>query len=98
MAGKGWDHILAAVEKCLSGAKIRSYKEKYGTLRIDFNDVNDYTNALEDLAEEISEVTCESCGNLGIMRQVRGWWKVRCEPCLLEEQSSYEKDNKDIQQ
>lgn len=84
MPGKGWDHIIAAVVRCFDSGehKIRPLKEKYGTLRIDFTNCTDYTDALEDLVEEISKVTCESCGNLGIMREVNGWYKVRCDKCL----------------
>lgn len=86
--GNGWDHIIAAVTHCLDRDEheITSLKEKYGTLRLDISNCTDYTNALEDLAEEISEVTCESCGNLGSMRQVNGWYKVRCDSCLKEEE------------
>jgi hypothetical protein len=88
MVGSGWDHIVAAVTRCLDSeqSEVRGLKEKYGTLRMDIRPNTTYTIALEDLAEEISEVTCESCGNRGTMRNVRGWYKVRCEPCFSVEE------------
>lgn len=89
MPGKGWGHIIKAVDRCIKSNNgeyqkyhIKSLKEKYGSLRMDISPCDGYATALEDLAEEISEVTCESCGNLGIMREVNGWYKVRCDKCL----------------
>lgn len=92
MPGKGWDHIIEAVQSCFCGKySIRTLKEKYGSLRIDIDPVDDYSYGLADLAEQISEVTCESCGNRGTMRNIRGWYKVRCEPCLSVEEDEYAK-------
>jgi hypothetical protein len=88
LPGRGCDHIITAVQSCFCGEyNIRTLKEKYGSLRIDVEPVDAYSYGLSDLAEQISEVTCESCGNLGIMRQVRGWYKVRCDACFKDEET-----------
>jgi len=56
---------------------LRSIKEKYGTLRIDFSHEPDDLSKLICLAEEESEVACETCGNPGKLIG-KGWYYTTC--------------------
>lgn len=56
-------------------------KEKFGTLQFYVTGGNDYTRGLIRMAESLSEVICENCGNPGKLMD-DGWLKVRCESCL----------------
>jgi hypothetical protein len=85
---------LAGIER-LTGVKViaRQVKEKYGTLRF-YYDVNpgtvpgDIASLAEDLIDQIvskaehdSGHTCESCGELGKIRD-SGWTVTLCDNCF----------------
>ena len=53
-------------------------KEKFGTLRFYVRGGDDYTNGLISMAESMSSVTCEECGNLG-KTSGTGWVSTLCE-------------------
>jgi hypothetical protein len=53
-------------------------KEKFGTLRFYYTGGDDYISGLVTMAESMSGVTCESCGNLG-KSTGGGWIKTMCE-------------------
>jgi hypothetical protein len=57
---------------------VTQVKEKFGSLRFYYDGGDEYIAGLVDMAEAISEVTCEVCGTPGETRQV-GWHKVLCE-------------------
>lgn len=53
-------------------------KEKFGTLRF-YTDISDeYIDGVIQMAEYMSAVTCETCGNLGKLRGV-GWLYTACD-------------------
>ena len=62
-------------------------KEKFGTLRVylDAYDCSDDTEAeiqlIVDDAETLSETTCESCGDAGVLRRkgAGGWLRTTCD-------------------
>jgi hypothetical protein len=55
-------------------------KEKFGTLRFYYTGGDDYIRGLVSMAESMSAITCEDCGNPG--EQTRGGWiKTTCKPC-----------------
>ena len=56
---------------------IQQVKEKFGTLRFYVHKTTDANRALIDMAEHMSGVTCEDCGNRGI-RRGGGWIKTLC--------------------
>jgi hypothetical protein len=55
-------------------------KEKFGTLRFYYSGGDDYISGMVSLAESMSGVTCEGCGNLG-ERRGGGWIHTYCTPC-----------------
>jgi len=88
--GSGWYNIIDAL--C---ANIQSYidsenkpqieatqvKEKFGELRFYTNiHVDEYIEALINMAESMSRRTCESCGAPGVQTN-DGWIITLCDPC-----------------
>ena len=55
-------------------------KEKFGTLRFYYQGGDDYISGMVSLAESMTAVTCENCGNPGSCRG-GGWVHTYCEPC-----------------
>jgi len=55
-------------------------KEKFGTLRFYYQGGDDYISGMVSLAESMTAVTCESCGNPGESRG-GGWIHTYCTPC-----------------
>jgi hypothetical protein len=55
-------------------------KEKFGTLRFYYTGGDDYIRGMVSLAESLTGVTCESCGNVGEHRG-GGWVHTYCTPC-----------------
>ena len=52
-------------------------KEKFGGLRFYFNGGDSYIDGVVDMAENMSYVTCEVCGNAG-KAENNGWVRTRC--------------------
>ena len=74
--------VLAKAEKdfkeCLETLpKIEQIKEKFGSLRIYLSQTNDYIDGLVNLAETLSAITCERCGDKGKIYTI-GWHKALC--------------------
>jgi hypothetical protein len=55
-------------------------KEKFGTLRFYYSGGDDYISGMVSLAESLTGVTCEECGNVG-ERRGGGWVHTYCTPC-----------------
>ena len=55
-------------------------KEKFGTLRFYYSGGDDYISGMVSLAESLTAVTCENCGNPGSCRG-GGWIHTYCTPC-----------------
>lgn len=53
-------------------------KEKYGTLRFYYNGGDEYIHGAVSMAESMSAVTCEVCGDPGSSNEI-GWIKITCE-------------------
>ena len=58
---------------------VSQLKEKYGTLRFYYSGGDDTIDGMVSMAESMSGVTCEECGNIGESNN-GGWIKVLCEP------------------
>jgi len=55
-------------------------KEKFGTLRFYYSGGDDIINGMVRMAESMTGVTCEECGNVG-ERRGGGWVHTYCTPC-----------------
>lgn len=55
-------------------------KEKFGTLRFYYSGGDDAIDGMVRMAEAMSSVTCEECGNPGKSRS-GGWIHTYCTPC-----------------
>ena len=55
-------------------------KEKFGTLRFYYTGGDDIIDGMVRMAESMTEVTCEECGNVG-ERRGGGWVHTYCTPC-----------------
>ena len=70
-------------------------KEKFGTLRFYYTGGDDYISGMVTMAEAMSGVTCEGCGNVG-ERKGGGWVHTYCKPCETKretERAQYAKSN-----
>jgi hypothetical protein len=56
-------------------------KEKFGTLRFYYTGGDDYIRGMVSLAESLSGVTCESCGNPSEVQNDGGWMRSICNSC-----------------
>ena len=52
-------------------------KEKFGTLRFYTSGGDQYTRGVESMADAMSSVTCEECGNAGKLLTT-GWYRTLC--------------------
>jgi len=75
-------------------------KEKFGTLRFYYTGGDEYVSGLVRMAESMSGVTCEGCGNPATTSNVdpetgiTGWIRTQCKPCEVkreEERAKYMK-------
>ena len=64
---------------------VHQVKEKFGTLRFYISGGDEYVQGLVRMAESMSSVTCESCGNPGESRY-GNWIHVHCDHCESEYQ------------
>ena len=58
-------------------------KEKFGTLRFYYTGGDDYIHGMVTMAESMTAITCEGCGNPG-KQGGRGWIRTECRPCAEE--------------
>ncbi len=83
----GWYQILDDLGQKLSTtpASITGLNEKFGSLDIDFKGSNQAAEAAVERASELSEATCELCGEPGSIDTKAQWFKARCDTCRREE-------------
>ena len=63
-----------------TGFAVEQVKEKFGTLRF-YSPGNEKINRCITLAERMSAVTCELCGNEGQLGAQGYWYSTRCAKC-----------------
>lgn len=82
--GKGWKHLVdPLIAKCQEeGAVILQIKEKFGGLRFYYAGGGTELQAMVDLAEAKSYLTCAHCGTEeGVTTGGQGWIFTLCGPC-----------------
>ncbi|MDA8215926.1 MAG: hypothetical protein M0Z64_11725 [Nitrospiraceae bacterium] len=88
--GDGWvpilEELFAKIDEVVKRDKIENFKvvqvkEKFGGLRVYTHNGNDEIQNLIREAEKVAGMTCEDCGQLGINREVNGWWRTQCDRC-----------------
>ena len=75
-----WEKRIEEEKQKIISVQFTQVKEKFGTLRIYHNCDNDYIDGLISMAESMSSITCEQCGNKGTLN-TKGWYHTLCEPC-----------------
>ena len=85
--------VRSSLKKCKKYEKYKEYdfltpiltqvKEKFGTLRFYYQGGDEYVHGLVSMAESMTEVTCEECGDPGQSRG-DGWIHVYCNTCEAE--------------
>ena len=88
--GPGWYDIV--YDMCVEMKKTKPHedfrltqvKEKFGTLRVYGNYMNDAAFAIEQKYEDISSRTCEHCGEPGRVEKINGWYTALCPRCKKE--------------
>jgi hypothetical protein len=102
--GDGWFNILDQLmgniqhhidwknrtEEVVAQVTLDQVKEKFGTLRFYYSGGDDYISGLVSMAESMSAITCESCGNPG-KQKGGGWIKTICEPCETKREAEHAK-------
>lgn len=82
--GDGWFNIInnlcSAICAHTDDVQAAQVKEKYGALRFYIDGGDEYVAGLIRMAEMMSAVTCEECGNAGTSNK-SGWIKTRCQSC-----------------
>jgi hypothetical protein len=82
---------MRSVPDVIPQVTVDQVKEKFGTLRFYYTGGDDYIDGLVSMAEAMSGVTCEECGNPGSTLG-RGWLTTLCEK-HAEERGIYKDDN-----
>ena len=65
-------------EETVTQVVVSQVKEKYGTLRFYYSGGDDAIDGMVRMAESMSGVTCEQCGNPGTQNE-GGWITTLCE-------------------
>jgi len=96
--GDGWFNIINQLmsqiqhhidwnnkkEELVPQVTLTQVKEKFGTLRFYYDGGDDRIRGLVTMAQAMSGVTCENCGNAGKIRG-NGWYYTSCEEHANEE-------------
>ena len=85
MVGKGWSKIIDYLYDNLEiPKKIRVYqvKEKFGTLRFYVSGTTKEEDVIIRNAENMSEVTCEQCGEPATVKNWGSWLLCACDECF----------------
>jgi len=76
---------------------VEQVKEKFGTLRFYYQGGDEYIHGLVAMAESMTGVTCEECGNPGESYS-GGWVRTLCRPCEEARELARKKSDDDWEQ
>ena len=79
---------LRVIPESIPQVTLDQVKEKFGTLRFYYSGGDDAIDGMVRMAESMSGVTCEECGNPG-ERRGGGWVHTYCEPCEEKRVAAY---------
>jgi hypothetical protein len=85
------------VPKSIPQVTLDQVKEKFGTLRFYYSGGDDYISGMVSLAESMTGVTCEECGNPG-ERRGGGWVHTYCTPCEEKRELARKQSDEEWQQ
>ncbi len=80
--------LFRPVESACPQVVVDQVKEKFGTLRFYYHGGDDYVDGVVRMAEAMTTVTCETCGNAGKTRS-GGWVRTLCD----EHEKAYRERN-----
>ena len=75
---KAAPEAMREVPEIIPQVTLDQVKEKFGTLRFYYSGGDEYISGLVSMAESMSGVTCEECGNPGETKG-QGWLVTLCE-------------------
>jgi len=75
------DRFPIDIPEPIAQVTLDQVKEKFGTLRFYYSGGDDYIRGMVSLAESLSGVTCESCGNPSEVQNDGGWMRSICNAC-----------------
>lgn len=83
---EGWKDLIVEALEALHALpyqiKVLQIKEKFGRLRLYIDTHTPVTEGIIKYAEQRSNVTCESCGEIGSLTNNKtGWMKTYCARC-----------------
>lgn len=88
--GDGWYDLVFGMSRTIQDDYVKragaeqpvcaQIKEKFGLLRVYFDNDDTTIRKIVDLYEELSRYVCEECGEAGKIRG-GGWIEVRCDAC-----------------
>ncbi len=88
--GDGWLSFVDKVyQKLPTGTIITQVYQKYGALRFDIEPENIDFETFLDTIEQISEKTCEICGEIGDEKIVNGFVETLCDNKTCMEKCLY---------
>ena len=86
MVGKGWSKIIDQLyDRLPDTIYVYQVKEKFGGLRFYTDGLTEDEYKIVDEACELSEKTCEKCGNEGSIDYDEHWLTCLCNVCRKEE-------------
>lgn len=73
--------ISSELRSKISQVEVLQIKEKFGKIRVYYRGGNEMIHHFVFMAEYMSEITCECCGEPGKLIR-SGWFKTLCPSCL----------------
>jgi ribosomal protein L37AE/L43A len=83
--GDGWfnliDELSSKIIELDKNVEAIQVKEKFGGLRFYITSSTNDVHELISLYEHKSFTICEECGQPGMLRTDKGWWRTLCDKC-----------------